>query len=185
MSESKREVHYMGQNLYIAELGGINFQKIATNVEFDDIGTEVLGSLQNMTAVASGISAITDDSGSGGIVVEFFMSGNISTGTMKYKFVVPTQCSFFTCRADATTAPATTSILIDINKNGTTIFTTQGSRVTIAAAANAGTQAGTPEVTIFAAGDVISFDVDQIGTGTVGANTAVTLVLNPFSQYVV
>ena len=120
--------------------------------------------------------------GSTGIInlgPNFFMTGNISTGTDKFRYTVPISCAFVSCFATVGTAPATTSILIDINKNGTTIFTTQGSRVTIAASATSGQNAGTPEVTAFSAGDIISFDVDQIGTGTVGAMTAVTLLLNP------
>lgn len=69
------------------------------------------------------------------------------------------------------TAPATTSIIVDVNKNGTTIYTTQANRPTIAAAANTASNAMTaPDVTTLADGDYITIDIDQVGTGTVGAD---------------
>ena len=67
------------------------------------------------------------------------------------------------------TAPAGSSIILDINKNGTTMYTTQGNRPTIAAAATSVT-ATNPDVLTWAAGDRLSVEVDQIGSGTAGAN---------------
>jgi hypothetical protein len=75
-------------------------------------------------------------------------------------------------RASVGTAPTTQSVIVDVNKNGTTIFTTQGNRPTIAAGANTDASS-TPDVTAFAAGDYMTVDVDQIGTGTVGADLTV------------
>ena len=58
------------------------------------------------------------------------------------------------------------STIVDVNKNGTTVFTTQGNRPTLAHDdANNWAVSGTPEVTTFAEGDVISIDIDQIATG--------------------
>jgi len=56
--------------------------------------------------------------------------------------------------------------IIDVNKNGTTIFTTQANRPTLAYnEANGWAISGTPDVTTFVAGDVITIDIDQIATG--------------------
>lgn len=58
------------------------------------------------------------------------------------------------------------STIVDINKNGTTIFTTQGNRPTLANDdVNNWAVSGTPEVTTFVEGDIISMDIDQIATG--------------------
>jgi predicted aconitase with swiveling domain len=78
-------------------------------------------------------------------------------------------------RVGATSAGS--SILVDINKNGTTIFTTQANRPTIAAASVVATLAGTPEVLTFAAGDLLSVDIDQIGSGTAGSNLGVAVLV--------
>ena len=71
-----------------------------------------------------------------------------------------------------TTAPVGATLICDVNIAGTTVFTTQANRPTIAASAfsdnSAAIEAGT-----FAAGDVISVDVDQIGSSTAGSNLSV------------
>jgi hypothetical protein len=76
------------------------------------------------------------------------------------------------------TAPAGSAILVDVNKNGTTIYTTQANRPTIAAGANAGGPGATPDVTTLAAGDYLTVDVDQIGSGTPGSDLTVTIVVS-------
>ena len=70
------------------------------------------------------------------------------------------------------TAPATTPIIVDINLDGTTIFTTQANRPTIAAAGNTGVS-GAPQVTAWPAGSYLDYHIDAIGTTTVGADLQV------------
>jgi hypothetical protein len=71
-----------------------------------------------------------------------------------------------------TTAPTGATLICDVNVAGTTIFTTQANRPTIAISGfsdnSAAIEAGT-----FAAGDVISVDVDQVGSSVAGANLSV------------
>ena len=64
--------------------------------------------------------------------------------------------------------------LFDVNKGGTTIFSTQGNRPTVAAGSQDGS-AATPDVTAVAAGDVLTVDIDQIGSSTVGADATVVI----------
>jgi len=73
------------------------------------------------------------------------------------------------------TAPATQAIIVDIHKDGTTIFTTQSNRPQIAASANTG-QSTTIEVATWVDGSYLTMHVDQVGTGTVGANLTVHIV---------
>lgn len=121
--------------------------------------------------------------GTFGYVVPYFEAGNVSTGTTKYAWTCPYTFGAVILGAYASvgTAPASTSILVDINKNGTTIFTTQSNRVTIPAAATSGLAAAV-QVTDLAQGDRITFDIDQVGTGTVGANLSVSLLISTFIQ---
>lgn len=64
--------------------------------------------------------------------------------------------------------PTGAPILVDVNKNGTTIFTTQANRPTVAVSTNGGTLSGSPQVTTFAPGDYLTIDIDQIGSTIAG-----------------
>ena len=64
------------------------------------------------------------------------------------------------------TLGSASNTIIDVNKNGTTIFTTQGNRPTLAwNDADGWAVSGTPEVVDFVAGDVITIDIDGVATG--------------------
>jgi hypothetical protein len=70
-----------------------------------------------------------------------------------------------------------TSTIIDVNINGTTIYTTQANRPTLLLAdSGMYAEAGEPQVTRVKAGDLISYDVDQITT-TGPTRTNVTIVI--------
>lgn len=75
----------------------------------------------------------------------------------------------------ANTAPTTQAILADVNKNGTTIFTTQANRPTTTVG-NGGGLSAAPDVTSLADGDYLTVDIDQVGTGTAGADVTVGVV---------
>ena len=72
------------------------------------------------------------------------------------------------------TAPAGASAIIDLNKNGTTMYTTQGNRPTIAAGSTYVT-ATLPDVLTWAAGDILQLEVDQKGSSTDGADLSVVV----------
>lgn len=68
---------------------------------------------------------------------------------------------------DAAGAPVGSSAIYDVNKNGTTIYTTQGNRPTFAAGAIFAAET-TPDAAarVLVAGDRITVDRDQVGTTT-------------------
>lgn len=76
-------------------------------------------------------------------------------------------------RASVGTAPAGASVIIDINKNGSSIFTTQANRPTVAAATNTSGNVTNMDVTTVAAGEYLTVDIDQIGSITAGADLTV------------
>ena len=94
--------------------------------------------------------------------------GNLTTG-VKEQIRMPFAGEITFVTAALTTAPAGSTAIFDLNKNGTTMYTTQGNRPTIAAAATSVT-ATNPDVLTWAAGDRLSVEVDQIGSGTAGTN---------------
>ncbi len=78
-------------------------------------------------------------------------------------------------RASVGTAPTGTSAIIDIHKNGVTIFTTQANRPTIAAAANTSGKVTNMDVTTVADGEYLTVDIDQVGSTIAGADLTVQL----------
>jgi hypothetical protein len=76
--------------------------------------------------------------------------------------------------ASVNTAPTGASILVDIHKNGSTIWSTQGKRAAILATANTGTQ-NNFDVSAFTSGDYFTLDVDQIGSTIAGAKLTVRM----------
>lgn len=78
----------------------------------------------------------------------------------------------------AKTAPTAASLIMDVHSGaaaGTTVFTTQGNRPTLAAAATGPTAVVAPDVTSISAGTRLFCAIDQIGSTVAGAD--VTLVL--------
>lgn len=80
-------------------------------------------------------------------------------------------------RASVGTPSSGASVIVDVNIDGTTIFTTQGNRPTIAAAGYTAT--GTPDVTALPDGSYLTVDIDQIGSGTTGSDLLVQIKLYP------
>lgn len=97
----------------------------------------------------------------------------LATGT-KARMIMPCDGIITNVTAATITAPAGASVILDVNIGGTTIFTTQSRRPTVAAASTSATT-GVPEVTAFSAGDVVTVDVDQVGSGTAGTGFCVAI----------
>ena len=77
------------------------------------------------------------------------------------------------------TAPTGAAIIVDVNKNGTTIFTTQTNRPQIAISATEG-QSTTIEVSGLVKGDNLTIDIDQIGSTVAGADLTVEVICKQY-----
>jgi hypothetical protein len=73
------------------------------------------------------------------------------------------------------TAPTGATIIVDIHENGTTIFTTQGNRPSIAISDFTG-ESTTIDEPSWADGNYLQADVDQIGSTVAGADLTITIV---------
>jgi hypothetical protein len=108
---------------------------------------------------------------------EFGFTGTavVQAGTMRWYNRTGRTLNVVGCWVSANTAPTGAAILVDVNKNGTTIYTTQGNRPTVAISGNGGVLT-TPDITTIADGDYITADIDQIGSTVAGANLVVGVV---------
>lgn len=70
------------------------------------------------------------------------------------------------------TAPTGSSLIVDVNQNGTTIFTTQGNRPTIADG-DTSVVSVAPDVTSLVKEDVLTIDIDQAGSTVAGEDLVV------------
>lgn len=167
--------------------------------------TEGFGRLPTVTgtpsgtpaSIAEGAAVVADTNGQlwayvssawksmvGNHSVPFARSGTLSVVTGKGRFKFPTATTILGVSATVDTAPVGAAILVDVNKiptgsnTATTLYTTQGNRPTIADGGREATET-TPNVTAFAAGDMMTVDVDQIGSTTPGSDLTVTVRYRP------
>jgi hypothetical protein len=107
--------------------------------------------------------------------IAFYIDGTLAVETGAMSIIAPFDGTITEVRLAVDAAPTGADLIIDLNKNGTTLYTTQANRPTIAADNTAAT-AIDPDVTAFFTGDKISLDIDQIGSTGAGENLAVTII---------
>lgn len=117
--------------------------------------------------------------GSGGTSTQTFgQPGTLSTGLGAVPFIFPFAATINGAVAAVGTAPTGASLICDVNLNGTTIYTTQANRPTIAAGQTKTSSMPAPDVTGVSAFDVLTVDIDQIGSTIPGADLIVVISYN-------
>lgn len=106
----------------------------------------------------------------------FSYPGNLAVGTSVTPILIALRTLMLTkAYANLKTAPTGSSVIIDINKNGSSLWsTTQANRLTISATETTGTQTAFDVVTLVE-GDILTIDIDQIGSTIPGTDLTVTL----------
>jgi hypothetical protein len=110
----------------------------------------------------------------------WYIEGTLTTGTYKSAIlIVPWAGTILKVFAYIGTAPTGAAVLVDINKgttssNGTTIWSNQANRLTITNGATSGTQTSF-NTTAVAANDILSVDLDQVGSSVAGSNLTIML----------
>ncbi len=104
----------------------------------------------------------------------FRVDGTLTVATGKFRLYNDTGVTLTirAVRATVNTAPTGAAIRVDVNKNGTTIFTTQGNRPNIAVSTNT-SKVTNMDVTTIADGEYLTADVDVIGSTVAGADLIV------------
>ena len=91
-------------------------------------------------------------------------------------FMFPYPVTILGVSAVCRVAPVGSDIIFDVNRNGTTIFTTQANRPRIVASATkTASEVTNMNITAYAALDVLTPDVDQVGSGVSGSDTTLTI----------
>jgi len=130
----------------------------------------------NWSAIETCLPQLADSSKGSGALAWCYDS-NAATGAKISSVVMPWAVTLLKAKAYADTAPTGAALLVDINKNGSSVLTTS-TLVTIADGSNAGSS-GTPSVTAVALGDRLSYDIDQVGSTTAGGDhLTITLYYN-------
>jgi hypothetical protein len=97
------------------------------------------------------------------------IQGDAYTATGVFGFLAMVNFKVKYVRLYADTAPQGSDLIIDINKNGTTIFTTQSNRPKIVAGSNSGVSPA-PDIEQFSEGDRLTVDIDQVGSSVPGGS---------------
>lgn len=79
------------------------------------------------------------------------------------------------------TASVGAAVIVDINKNGATIYGTAANRPTIPAGSSAPVNGGVASVTTVTTGDILTVDIDQVGSTTAGGDLSVVIMLRRIS----
>jgi hypothetical protein len=129
-----------------------------------------------LTGLVVGFSR-TGDKGLSTSSETFSYSGTLATATGAHRLYNDDGATrtIQSVRASVGTQPTGASILVDVNLGGTTIFSTQSNRPTIAVSTSTD-ESGTPDTTAWTDGGYLTVDIDQIGSTVAGADLTVTVV---------
>lgn len=103
------------------------------------------------------------------------IDGSLTTATDVAGFVVPSEATISMVYIRCQTTGTSGNTIIDVNKNGTTIFTTQANRPTLAYNDSDGIASGVPDVASFTTGDLITIDIDEVATGAANLDVCVVV----------
>jgi hypothetical protein len=105
----------------------------------------------------------------------WFIEGTQVTGTnLGPRYIVPQNMTIVKAWAIARTGPTGADIIVDINKNGSTIWSTQANRLKIVDGQTTGNTT-TFNTTALSAGDYLDFDIDQVGSSVGGVDITIVL----------
>jgi NO-binding membrane sensor protein with MHYT domain len=120
-------------------------------------------------------SYVDGAAGGGGSVAAFTIPGALAVAVGSVRWYAPKSITITSVVVSVGTASLGASVIFDVNKNGTTIFTTQANRPTVAASAFTASTTGM-SVTTLTTSDYITVDIDQIGTTYSGADAVVQII---------
>jgi hypothetical protein len=101
----------------------------------------------------------------------FTLAGMASPQVGNLRFYIEEASVIEVIRVSVGTPPAGQPLIVDVNKNGNTIFTSQASQPTIPAGGN--TSTATPNDPVLEVEDYLTIDIDQVGTDAAGSDLVV------------
>ena len=135
-------------------------------VDFEEDSVPVLNEeLRKLKSDIDGVSSTR--------ILMWYYSGAVATGTnVSARILVRFDATIINATAYVKTAPTGADMIIDINLNGTTLWASD--KLTISDGDNDG-ETSSFDITEITTDDVFTLDIDQIGSGTAGANLTVQL----------
>lgn len=144
------------------------------------VGLDSNGAARPLRTDSSGRLEIVISSGAGIYrrTFHFYLPGSLTVGAKPQRIpnVTGGTLSILGVRLDVATAPTGQALIVDIHKNGVTIFTTQANRPQVAAGATSGSSSAI-DVPAWADGEYLVVCVDQVGSLVAGADLTVTVVV--------
>jgi hypothetical protein len=131
-------------------------------------GTQTASTVSDFTTAAN--TAVLRDA-------YFSQGGTLTTGAGQFRLYNRSGVTrtIVGVTASVGTQPTGATILVDVNISGTTIFTTQSNRPTIAVSTNEA-QAAAVNAGSWTSGSYLTIDIDQIGSTIAGADLVVTVI---------
>lgn len=113
------------------------------------------------------------------ITMEF--DGALVAAESGKRYYINEDCTIVGVRASVATAPTGQDAIIDVHKNGTSIWTSApGNRPSIVASTFTGTS-GAPDSTSLVEDDYLQFVIDQVGSGVAGSDLVVQVLVQKAS----
>jgi len=152
--------------------------QLQDNIEAIKGGSGSAAPTDTLESVISDISTNTADISKIKKVVSFYIDGTLYTGTSFVYWLSDASYAISKVKIGVSSAPtgSGSSVTVDVHKNSTTIFTTQSKRPSIS---NGDTQddSETPDVTSISENDILSIDIDSVGSTDAGDDLMVSIVL--------
>lgn len=105
---------------------------------------------------------------------KFEASGALTVG-VKDRWQSPFNGEIIGCTAVVGTAPTGAALILDLQKDGASLYTTVGNRPTVPISAIESGVVTAPDIKTFSAGDTLALNVVQVGSTVAGADLDVTV----------
>lgn len=162
----------VGDDLILTQLDGTPVN--AGNVRGPSGPTGAASSVPGPTGATGATGPTGPQGASGNEIPVFSVGGVLASQTFTMRLYANRAMTISSVRASVGSYPVGSSIVIDVMKNGVTIFTGGVDRPTIASGTY--TDVGTPDVTALAAGDYLTVTIVSVGSTTAGSDLTVQVV---------
>lgn len=164
------EVNVGGLSGQLADVQLVNVKEEGVSVG----NASILNFVGTFTTATFGSPTATITTAITNFTMGFVVPGTLTAVSIPVRIHAPRAGTITNVTATVNTQPTGASVIIDVNKGGATIFSTQANRPTIAASSN-DDLSSVPDTTSFNQNDVFTIDVDQIGSTIAGADLVVQI----------
>lgn len=147
--------------------------------ELGDVDLETIAPANGNVLLFDGTKWIAGEGGSAKPLLLWTFAGNLGVGASPLR-IYNTAANGFQIQKvflSVNTPPTGASVIVDVHKNGTTIFTTQANRPQVAEGQYTG-QSTAIDVTSWGVGEYLTVEVDQVGPTVPGANLTVQVIVS-------